>query len=156
MTREQANTTTTAPNTATTRLYFSLQVRQHTHAVLGMLERRDHHFTGDAMKLHVDERLAHREIVNAQRFDADRKHRSLAVHFLASPIDAYTENRLQQHEGGTGRPCLRQTGDWIGCRPLPLGPREPTVEFGQPHPEMMCRLEDLAEDLHHLRAAAVV
>jgi hypothetical protein len=57
-------------------------MRQHAHAVLGMSERRDHHFTGDAVKLHVDERLADAQVVNAERFDADRKHWSLDVHFV--------------------------------------------------------------------------
>ena len=131
-------------------------MRQHTHAVRGMSERRDHHFIGDAVKLHIDECLADRQVVNAQRFDADRKQWSLDMHFLASPVNAHPENCLQQHEGGAGGPCLRQTGDWIGRRPLSFYPREATVEFGQSHPEMMRRFVNLAENLHHLRAATVV
>jgi hypothetical protein len=34
------------------------------------------------VKLHVDERLADAQVVNAERFDADRKHWSLDVHFV--------------------------------------------------------------------------
>lgn len=69
-------------------------MRQHAHAVVGMSERRDRHFTGDSVKLQVDQSFSHGQVVNAQRLSRRQASRGSTA---GSPLSASDSPRKQQH-----------------------------------------------------------
>ena len=109
----------------------------------------------DTLERKIDLLVANAQMPQRERVDADRQPRPGDMDFAVPAVDFQAEAGLHQHEGGTGRPRLRQAGDGIGDRRFARRAGKTAEQFGQPHVEMDGGFERAAHQPDHAVALAI-